>query len=195
MNSVYGYARVSSTDQNAERQHLSLQRQGIPRHRIFTDRMSGKDFRRPRYEDLLARSGPATSSASRASIAWAAIMRKYSGNGGCSRRNCMWTSLYWTCRCWIPGGTGTCWGPSLPTSCCRCSRSWPRASGKTSGDARRKASPLHGCGAFAWDGNQGPCLPIFPKCTNCGRQEKSPLSKTRNSAAWHGQHSITARNP
>lgn len=53
MNSVYGYARVSSTDQNAERQHLSLQRQGIPRHRIFTDRMSGKDFRRPRYEDLL----------------------------------------------------------------------------------------------------------------------------------------------
>lgn len=51
MNSVYGYARVSSTDQNAERQHLSLQRQGIPRHRIFTDRMSGKDFRRPRYED------------------------------------------------------------------------------------------------------------------------------------------------
>jgi len=58
MNSVYGYARVSSTDQNAERQHLSLQRQGIPRHRIFTDRMSGKDFRRPRYEDLLARLRP-----------------------------------------------------------------------------------------------------------------------------------------
>jgi len=55
MHSVYGYARVSSTDQNAERQHLSLQRQGIPRHRIFTDRMSGKDFRRPRYEDLSAR--------------------------------------------------------------------------------------------------------------------------------------------
>ena len=58
MNSVYGYARVSSTDQNAERQHLSLQRQGVPRRRIFTDRMSGKDFRRPRYEDLLARLRP-----------------------------------------------------------------------------------------------------------------------------------------
>ena len=91
--------------------------------------------------------------------------------------------------------TGTCWGPSLPTSCCRCSRSWPRTSGKTSGDARPKASPLHGCGAFAWDGNQGPCLPIFPKCTNCGKREKSPLSKPRNSAAWHGQHSVTVQNP
>ena len=118
--------------------------------------------------------GPATSSASRASIAWAAIMRKYSGNGGCPRRNCMWTSLYWTCRCWIPGETGTCWGPSLPNSCCRCSRSWPRTSGKTSGGARRKASRRHVCGAYVLDGNQDPCLPISPKCMNCGKRESSP---------------------
>ena len=48
MNSVYGYARVSSTDQNADRQNLSLQRQRNPTHRKYTDRMTGKDFRRPR---------------------------------------------------------------------------------------------------------------------------------------------------
>ena len=93
MNSVYGYARVSSTDQNAERQHLSLQRQGIPRHRIFTDRMSGKDFRRPRYEDLLARLRPGDQLCVTSIDRLGRNMRKYGGNGGCPRRSYMWTSL------------------------------------------------------------------------------------------------------
>lgn len=191
MNSVYGYARVSSTDQNAERQHLSLQRQGIPRHRIFTDQMSGKDFRRPRYEDLLARLRPGdqlcVTSIDRLGRNYEEIQRQ-------------WRLLTQERHVDIlvldmPLLDTRRDRDLLGTSCCRCSRSWPRTSGKTSGDARPKASPLHGCGAFAWDGNQGPCLPIFPKCTNCGRQEKSPLSKPRNSAAWHGQHSVTVQNP
>lgn len=58
MSTTYGYVRVSSTDQNTDRQHLALQEQGIPPERIFTDRLSGKDFQRPQYRELLAQLRP-----------------------------------------------------------------------------------------------------------------------------------------
>ena len=58
MNTTYGYVRVSSTDQHTDRQHLALQERGIPRERVFTDRLSGKDFQRPQYRALLARLRP-----------------------------------------------------------------------------------------------------------------------------------------
>ena len=45
--SIYGYIRVSSRDQNADRQLLSLRELSIPEEHIFTDKQSGKDFQRP----------------------------------------------------------------------------------------------------------------------------------------------------
>ena len=50
---IYGYVRVSSTDQNEERQLLSLREVGVPDKNIFTDKQSGKDFERPRYKRLI----------------------------------------------------------------------------------------------------------------------------------------------
>lgn len=58
MHTTYGYIRVSSTDQHTDRQHLALQEQVIPQERVFTDRLSGKDFQRPQYKALLARLRP-----------------------------------------------------------------------------------------------------------------------------------------
>lgn len=52
---VYGYVRVSSTDQNEDRQMLALSGVGVPRKNIFIDKMSGKDFERPQYQKLLKR--------------------------------------------------------------------------------------------------------------------------------------------
>lgn len=49
----FGYARVSSRDQNEERQLLSLKRQGVELGRIYVDKQSGKDFDRPQYQRLL----------------------------------------------------------------------------------------------------------------------------------------------
>lgn len=49
----YGYTRVSSTDQNEDRQLVALQGLGIANENIFTDKQSGKDFDRPRYQELL----------------------------------------------------------------------------------------------------------------------------------------------
>lgn len=57
MDKTYGYARVSTRDQNEDRQLLALGRAGIPPGRIYLDRQSGKDFHRPQYQRLLRRLG------------------------------------------------------------------------------------------------------------------------------------------
>jgi len=49
----YGYARVSSREQKADRQITALLEQGIKPRDIFTDKQSGKDFNRPKYKQLL----------------------------------------------------------------------------------------------------------------------------------------------
>lgn len=50
---IYGYVRVSSKDQNIERQLLALTNSGIPQKQIYIDRQSGKDFERPAYKRLV----------------------------------------------------------------------------------------------------------------------------------------------
>ncbi|WP_446424124.1 recombinase family protein [Mailhella sp.] len=54
----YGYIRVSSTDQNEDRQLLAMKSHGIADERLFMDKLSGKDFNRPRYRALLSRLRP-----------------------------------------------------------------------------------------------------------------------------------------
>ncbi len=49
----YGYIRVSSKDQNPERQFLAMQEQQIEKSKIYMDQISGKDFLRPEYGKLL----------------------------------------------------------------------------------------------------------------------------------------------
>lgn len=50
--SVYGYIRVSSRDQNEDRQLIALKEIGVPERHIYTDKQSGKDFNRPQYQKL-----------------------------------------------------------------------------------------------------------------------------------------------
>ena len=52
---TYGYARVSSTDQNELRQLLALRARNIPEENIFIDKQSGRDFIRPQYVELVLR--------------------------------------------------------------------------------------------------------------------------------------------
>jgi len=49
----YAYIRVSSTDQNEDRQLDAMTALEIPKSRIFVDKQSGKDFNRPRYKALV----------------------------------------------------------------------------------------------------------------------------------------------
>ena len=50
---VFGYVRVSSADQNEDRQMIALRELGIEDKNIFIEKQSGKDFNRPQYKKLL----------------------------------------------------------------------------------------------------------------------------------------------
>lgn len=50
---IYGYVRVSSTDQNEDRQMLALKEADVPDKNIFMDKQSGKDFDHPNYKKLV----------------------------------------------------------------------------------------------------------------------------------------------
>lgn len=58
MKEMYGYVRVSSKDQCEERQLIAMREFGVPEKNIYTDKLSGKDFERPRYKRLLRRLRP-----------------------------------------------------------------------------------------------------------------------------------------
>lgn len=49
MGNVFGYIRVSSTEQNLDRQRIALRRAGVPVECVYEDKQSGKDFERPQY--------------------------------------------------------------------------------------------------------------------------------------------------
>ncbi len=53
MKKLYSYIRVSTKDQNEDRQLLAMAELHIPRKNIFIDKQSGKDFNRPQYKKLL----------------------------------------------------------------------------------------------------------------------------------------------
>ena len=52
---IYGYIRVSSMDQNEERQRIAMHDKGVPQQNLYLDKQSGKDFERPQYKRLVKR--------------------------------------------------------------------------------------------------------------------------------------------
>lgn len=50
---TYGYVRVSSQDQNEERQLIALREKSVEPNLMFIDKQSGKDFERPEYNRML----------------------------------------------------------------------------------------------------------------------------------------------
>lgn len=50
---LYGYMRVSSREQNEDRQKIALEEMGVPTANIYMDKQSGKDFERKQYKRLL----------------------------------------------------------------------------------------------------------------------------------------------
>ncbi len=53
MGNIYGYARVSSREQNEDRQIIALKEMGVQEQNIFVDKQSGKNFDRPQYKKLI----------------------------------------------------------------------------------------------------------------------------------------------
>ncbi len=55
MGKVYGYIRVSSTDQNEGRQLDAMAEREVPEKNVYIDKLSGKDFERPQYRKMIRR--------------------------------------------------------------------------------------------------------------------------------------------
>jgi len=55
---TYGYARVSTKEQHSDRQIYALTKAGVLKKHIFTDKFSGKNFKRPQYRKLLKKLKP-----------------------------------------------------------------------------------------------------------------------------------------
>ena len=55
MGNIYGYLRVSTKEQNEDRQMLALHKVQVPEQNIYMDKQSGKDFNRPMYRQLVGR--------------------------------------------------------------------------------------------------------------------------------------------
>lgn len=58
MGNIYGYVRVSTKEQNENRQLIALHEVGVPQKNIYMDKQSGKDFNRPQYKKLLKKIKP-----------------------------------------------------------------------------------------------------------------------------------------
>ena len=52
---IYGYIRVSTKEQNEDRQLIALREMAVPETNLFMDKQSGKDFQRPQYKKLVRR--------------------------------------------------------------------------------------------------------------------------------------------
>ena len=70
-NRIFGYIRVSSMDQNEDRQRIAMREMGVAPKDIFVDKQSGKNFERPAVICCI----------SSALIGLGAIMKKCSVNG------------------------------------------------------------------------------------------------------------------
>ena len=55
---IYGYIRVSTKEQNEDRQRIALAEFPVPENHIFLDKLSGKDFERPQYKKLTKKLRP-----------------------------------------------------------------------------------------------------------------------------------------
>lgn len=77
MANIYGYIRVSTRDQNEDRQLIALRELNIPEKNIFLDKQSGKDFNCPQYKRLVRKLKKTICSISRASTVWGATMERF----------------------------------------------------------------------------------------------------------------------
>lgn len=81
MKKTYGYIRVSTKEQNEERQVIAMQEFGVSDNCMVIDKQSGKDFNRPGYRRLMKKLKPEDTLVIKSSTGSDEIMTKYWNNG------------------------------------------------------------------------------------------------------------------
>ena len=185
---IYGYIRVSTREQNEDRQVIALREVGVPEKNVYIDKQSGKDFERPQYKKLLRRMKKKTiCSISRASIVWDAITQKYWSNGAFSQRKKALTLWFWICRFWIHGEVRIYWELSSVTLCCKYCLLWQRTSAPTSVSGRLRESQRQSQGHSVWAATQTAAqeFPFRLPALENGRNHRDGSSKGMWDAPCH----------
>ena len=103
----YGYARVSTKEQNELRQLIALRKFGLTDRAIFVDKQSGKDFDRRSYQRLLRKLKDGDTLVIKSIDRLGRTMKKFWSNGASSQRKRVRQSLCWICLCLTRGGIAT----------------------------------------------------------------------------------------
>ena len=96
---IFGYVRVSSVDQNEDRQIEAMYQAGVKSRDIYMDKQSGKDFLRPGYLKMLKKMKQGDLLFIM-SIGWDVIIRKCRNNGEYLQKRRGSTYVLSICRCW-----------------------------------------------------------------------------------------------
>ena len=102
MPKIYGYIRVSSQDQNEDRQRIVLSQFHIPKKQLYIDKQSGKDFNRPQYRKLVKKLNRGDLLYILSIDRMDGTMRKSKRSGASSPRTSASTSASSICPCWTP---------------------------------------------------------------------------------------------
>ena len=164
---IYGYIRVSTREQNENRQVIALREVGVPERNVYIDKQSGKDFERPQYKKLLRK-------IKKDDLLYIKSIDRLGRNYAFSQRKKALTLWFWICRFWIHGEARIYWELSSATLCCKCCLLWQRTSAPTSGSGRLRVLLRQKPRAFGLGGRPNRCPRISTPFTSVGKWEKSP---------------------
>ena len=174
---VYGYIRVSSRDQNEDRQLIAMREIDVPEANIYTDKQSGKDFERPQYKKLVRK-------LKQDDLLYIKSIDRLGRNY--EEIQNQWRILTKDkgidIRCLIPGAARTL---SEPFSAMSFSRFYPlsqRMNESTYVNVRQKALRRRKHAAFASAGPQDRCRRTTTVRISVGKQESSRELQPRESA-------------
>ena len=106
MGNTYGYVRVSTQEQNEVRQLKAMRDFGVEESKIIVEKLSGKDFKRPRYQRLIKNLREddvlVVKSIDRLGRNYTEILEQWA----LITKNEKLRLWFWTCLCWIPARDG-----------------------------------------------------------------------------------------
>ena len=94
---TFAYVRVSTSEQNENRQIIAVREAGVDDKNIFLDKQSGKDFNRPAYKRLIKNSSRPTLLSLKVSTGSVVIIPTSSNNGGLSPKTSASSLRFSTC--------------------------------------------------------------------------------------------------
>ena len=101
---IYGYIRVSTREQNEDRQRIAMQEIAVPEQNIYMDKQSGKNFERPNYKKLTRRIKKDDILYIKSIDRLGRNLRKFWNNGESLPKRKELILWYWICRFWTPVG-------------------------------------------------------------------------------------------